>query len=106
MKLMNFRRFDPDYPGKGLERGGKDEAVVWNLYFQSRTELRQVSDAIRSNISTDITATIPTTNSDEEVEAQEGHLLTRVHRYRERHPGIVKRKKESVLKVDGALVCS
>jgi hypothetical protein len=24
---MNFRRFDPSYEGKGLERGGKDEGV-------------------------------------------------------------------------------
>lgn len=32
MKLMNFRRFDPEYHGKGLQRGNRDEAVVWNLY--------------------------------------------------------------------------
>ena len=31
MKLMNFRRFDPSYEGKGLERGGKDDEVVWGF---------------------------------------------------------------------------
>ena len=48
MKLMNFRRFDPSYEGKGLERGGKDEEVVWNLYSSNPSELRELTASIKS----------------------------------------------------------
>ena len=30
MKMMNIRRFDPDYTGIGMQRGNKDEEAVWN----------------------------------------------------------------------------
>ena len=30
MKLMNIRRFDPNYEGTGLQRGNKNEEIVWN----------------------------------------------------------------------------
>ena len=53
MKLMNLRRFDPEYKGKGLQRGNKDEGVVWNLYSSKPEKLRQVSDTIRSFVSSD-----------------------------------------------------
>jgi 5-methylcytosine-specific restriction enzyme A len=39
MKLMNFRRFDPNYSGKGLERGGKEDEVVWNLYANKPSQI-------------------------------------------------------------------
>ena len=39
MKLMNFRRLDPGYKGKGLERGNRDEEVIWSLYYSRRDEL-------------------------------------------------------------------
>ena len=35
---------------------------------------------------------------DDDYEGREGKLLTRVHKYRERDPKIVKKKKEQVLK--------
>jgi 5-methylcytosine-specific restriction protein A len=48
MKLMNFPRFDPSYEGKGLERGGKDEEVVWNLYSSNPNQLRELTASIKS----------------------------------------------------------
>ena len=53
MKLMNLRRFDPDYEGTGLQRGNKDEEVVWNLYSSKPDKLRKISDTIRSLVSSD-----------------------------------------------------
>jgi 5-methylcytosine-specific restriction protein A len=53
MKLMNFRRFDPDYGGTGFQRGGKDEEVVWNRYSSKPDELRKISDTIQSLVSSD-----------------------------------------------------
>ena len=53
MKLMNFRRFDPEYQGQGLSRGNKDELLVWNRFAPEREELLKVCDAIRNLVSSD-----------------------------------------------------
>jgi len=105
MKLMNFRRFDPDYEGKGLERGNKDEEVVWNLYYSQPDDLRKISDTIRSLVSSDTPIPPKEIISDDEEEGEEGQILTRIHRYRERNTKLVKRKKERVLKENGTLSC-
>ena len=103
MKLMNFRRLDPTYDGKGLERGNKDEEAVWDLYYSRRDELRKVADAIRSFVSLD---EVPSTESTADYyEGEEGRVLTRIHRYRERDTGLVRRKKEITMKECGTLVC-
>ena len=103
MKLMNFLRFDPEYKGVGLTRGNKDERVVWDLYSSNGAELRKVSAAIRSFVSSN--EVIPAIDSGEEEESQEGQILTRVHKLRERDRGLVRRKKESVLKKRSSLSC-
>jgi 5-methylcytosine-specific restriction enzyme A len=105
MKLMNFRRFDPDYEGKGLERGNKDEEVVWNLYSSNLGELRVVSENIRSLVTSDVPLPPREVISDDEEEGQEGQILTRTHRFRERDTKLVKRKKERVLRDEGTLIC-
>lgn len=105
MKLMNFRRFDPDFEGKGLERGNKDEGVVWNLYSSKRNELRKVSDAIRDLVSSDTPLPPKEVMFDDEEECNEGQVLTRTHRVRERNTRIIKRKKDQVLQQKGTLSC-
>jgi 5-methylcytosine-specific restriction protein A len=105
MKLMNFRRFDPDYEGTGLQRGNKDEEVVWNLYYSQPDDLRKISDTIRSLVSSDTPIPPKEIISDDEEEGEEGQILTRTHRYRERNTKLVKRKKERVLKEQGTLSC-
>ena len=105
MKLMNFRRFDPDYEGAGLERGGKDEEVVWNLYASKPDELRKIADTIRSFVSSDSHIPPKEVISDEEEEGEEGQILTRTHRYRERDAKLIKRKKERFLREHGSLSC-
>ena len=103
MKLMNFRRLDPEYEGKGLERGNKDEEVVWNRYYSRREELRRIAGAIHSFA---LSKAIPTTElTEDNYEGEEGQLLTRVHRNRERDGRLVKRKKEIVLRELERLVC-
>jgi 5-methylcytosine-specific restriction enzyme A len=106
MKLMNFRRFDPNYEGKGLERGGKEDEVVWNHYSQIPAELHKLADTIRSFIESGTPVVPPTPYPEyEESEGEEGALLTRTHQYRERNTKIIKRKKEQVLQEKGQLSC-
>jgi predicted HNH restriction endonuclease len=105
MKMMNFRRFDPEYTASGkvgLTRGNKDEEEVWREFAHDKERLRKVASAIRQAI------TLPSNeglSEDEIVEAEEGRLLTRLHRTRERSRRLVERRKLRALKEHGHLRC-
>lgn len=105
MKLMNFCRLDPSYEGKGLERGGKDEEVVWNLYASNPEQLYDLTESIKSLVLSDDPVPPVEIMGDDEEEGEEGQILTRTHRYRERNTKLVKRKKHSVLQENGTLSC-
>ena len=105
MKLMNFRRFDPNSNGKGLERGGKQEEVVWNLYADHKDELAKAANAIRQHVSVDLLEVASSGIDDEFQEADEGRILTRVHTSRERSGKIVEKKKSLFFKEHGATFC-
>ena len=112
MKLMNFRRFDPEYlaeggsPG-GLTRGNKEEGVIWSEFIGDPERLALVASAIRTSTQ----ATVPGSGAEEsgdeglEVDAEEGRLLTRLHKTRERNRSIVRRKKQDALDQFGRLQC-
>lgn len=109
MKMMNFRRFDPKYTkdGKvGLTRGNKDEEVVWNEFTTNLERLRSVALAIRSTIEKYINNyELEDTDEPDIQEAEEGRILTRLHRIRERKRELVDTKKKAVLKEYGRLSC-
>lgn len=105
MKLMNFRRFDPSYSGVGLEHGNKDEEVVWNLYANDREKLSKLASYISDLAQNDdATKDLPELIEDEE-EGNEGQLLSRVHRYRERDRTLIKKKKGKFLTEYSRLYC-
>ncbi len=103
MKLCNFLRFDPNYSGKGLQAGGKLEEEIWNEFAGNRTKLAQIAASIRENAQYISRPQIGDIPDDEEF--QEGKVLTRLHKFRERSPSITKKKKESVLNQKGKLLC-
>lgn len=109
MKLMNFRSYDPEYTkdGKvGLTRGNKDEKVVWNEFASDPERLFLTASAIRSAIekpSDDLDLSGP--EEPEIQEAEEGRVLTRLHRFRERDRKLVEAKKKEALKKHGRLSC-
>ena len=103
MKLMNFRRFDPSYVGVGLSHGSKDEQIVWDLYANSPEELAQVAEQIMT-VTKDEPLSLPAL-SEEEEESNEGQLLSRLHRYRERDRSLVTKKKSKFLQVHSRLFC-
>ena len=108
MKVMNFRRFDPHYTErgkKGLQRGGKLELEVWNDFAAKVVELPEVAKSIRL-AATDGAVPVASEEEDEEVaEAEEGRILTRIHRARERNRELVAAKKAAALKTHGSLKC-
>ncbi|MFY9953934.1 HNH endonuclease [Bradyrhizobium sp.] len=108
MKVMNFRRFDPTYISqgkKGLQRGGKLEEDVWRDFAADPHKLSETANAIRLIVNK---GEIPEASEEEDeefAEAEEGRILTRIHRSRERSRKLVENKKASVVKANGHLKC-
>ncbi len=109
MKMMNFRRFDPEYTksGKvGLTRGNKDEVNVWTEFSADLARLAGVCKAISSTVRDHLTdSELVDTDDPNFVEAEEGRVLTRLHRVRERSRKLVKEAKAAALKKHGRLFC-
>lgn len=111
MKLMNFRRFDPNYTAEGkvgLTRGGHEEEIVWREFAEHPDRCRQVAAAIRAGVAAAGEAVIGGTEADitdEFEDATEGRLLAVTHLRRERNRKLVERKKAQVLKRHGSLQC-
>lgn len=104
MKLMNFRRVDPEASGGGLQRGNADEAVVWDLYAGDPGTLAAVSNAIRAAVASDGALVPFEGDDDDDYEAPEGRLLTRLHKTYERDRKVVTKRKAQALKA-GNLRC-
>ena len=108
MKMMNFRRFDPAVvaSGKvGLQRGGKDEEAVWREFADDRERLARVAAILRATIALPAADQPPPFDDDETAEAEEGRILTRLHRTRERSRKLVDDRKRKALDATGALKC-
>lgn len=108
MKMMNFRRFDPKYinEGKvGLKSGNKNDKVVWDNFANDPERLKIAATDIRSSITTYTSGELRGIDEPEIVEAEEGRVLTRLHRYRERSPILAKKFKKKMLEKHGKLAC-
>jgi|SRR6516164_5113177 len=108
MKVMNFRRFDPVYIAqgkKGLQRGNQLEEEVWNNFANHPEKLAMAAKAIRLVVTTGQIPAATVDDDDEVAEAEEGRILTRLHRSRERSHELIEKKKASVFKLHGCLKC-
>jgi 5-methylcytosine-specific restriction protein A len=76
-----------------LKAGGRLEEEIWHEFSDDRENLRKLSQAI-INLSPEVPR--PTEYEDEEFE--EGRVLTKLHKIRERSPSVSKKKKAEVLK--------
>lgn len=109
MKMMNFRRFDPQFRQSGrvgLTRGNKDEEVVWQEFSGDPDKLAAVVAAIRSTFEhVEVEGRDLGTEEPGITEAPEGKLLTRLHRTRERSRKLVYERKKLASKQHGRLFC-
>jgi len=110
MKMMNFRRFDPTYTAQGrvgLRRGNRDEGVVWRLFADDPKRLSEVSQAIRAYLVDQYATSTYLVEEEPEIQdAEEGRILTRVHRQRERSRKLVEQVKAMALTKFGCLACA
>ncbi|MEP7247191.1 MAG: HNH endonuclease [Gammaproteobacteria bacterium] len=110
MKLMNFRRLDPQYTsgGKtGLVRGAKEEEEVWKQFAGDPRRCRKIARAITASLDEpeDFADSQNDYIVDDFVEAPEGRLLSRRHVTRERNRKLVEQKKRRVMQTSGKLEC-
>ena len=102
MTLNTFIRYDSLHKGVGL-RGAKLAQDVWNDFAENPKKLAAVANAIKTNYIGIAAVDDPTEEEDEE--AEEGRLLTRLHRIRERNVDLINKKKRRILREKGALLC-
>jgi 5-methylcytosine-specific restriction enzyme A len=108
MKLMNFRRLDPQFPqAKGLEHGGRAERDIWDEFAHNQEKCSQAALTIKNAIAAlesedDAEADL---GLDDLMDAEEGRAVTRLHRLRERSRKLIARKKQQVLRREGRLAC-
>jgi hypothetical protein len=48
LKLANFAALDPSYRRKGMDRGGRRDAEIWELYSSDSSALHEAVDRIRA----------------------------------------------------------
>ena len=102
MKLGNFQALDPAYAGVGLRSGSHEGESIWDEFHNQPELLNKLAESIRAGSITQEAET----PEDGEDEAQEGRILTRIHRSRERNQKLVaKRKAQRRTECDGALKC-
>lgn len=105
MKLMNFRRLDPDVQAagrKGLVRGAKGEEAVWNAFAHDQAALSVAAAAIRLAVEDEAVALA---EPDDAYEADESAVVLKLHRSRERDRKLIERKKAQALAATGKLTC-
>ena len=110
MKLMNFRRFDPQYTSggrRGLVRGAKAEENVWREFADDPQRCHEVAQAIISSIERpEASESLFEAEIETELEeAPEGRLLTRIHLCRERNRKLVEAKRKKAMTANGRLAC-
>jgi 5-methylcytosine-specific restriction protein A len=109
MKLANIQSIDPAYTQtgkKGLPGGGRGDGAVWTDFADRPAELRQTALAIRAAVDTGHVLDRGENDTDDgEDEAQEGRILTQIHKRRERSKKLIALKKKNVLKQTGKLSC-
>jgi 5-methylcytosine-specific restriction protein A len=104
MKLCNFLSLDPQYQGSGLQRRGKTEETIWTEFSKNPERCRQEAEVIRTFVQSDIELQELAAEDDNEG-VEEGSVLTKIHKRRERSQQIVKKCKDKFLKEHGRLFC-
>jgi 5-methylcytosine-specific restriction protein A len=106
MKLCNFLTRDPDYHGKGLERGGHLEQEVWDEFVDNRELLGSVATAIRKGYKSEVASTLGRLDRSEEDEFPEAKVLCLLNRARGQSAGLVREAKALARRPHGCLACA
>src|SRR5262249_33523083 len=93
LKVSNFVAIDPDAETRGMSRGGRGDQIVFDEFWDDQGRLEQTAQAIRANLGEIEPDPNPPEDEDGDEGAEEGQILTRVHKSRERNRRLRERKK-------------
>lgn len=96
LKLANFRSIDPNDPATGMSSVGKGDREVWKEFSNDLSRLSAIVTAIKTAVETDMP--LPNNREEGEEAAEEGRILYRLHRTRERDRSLIQRKKKQAAK--------
>jgi 5-methylcytosine-specific restriction enzyme A len=109
LKLSNFLALDPNYHGKGMERGSKLDEIVFNEFMNDKQRLSDLATEIRKVANNQpLKEKIYTIEDDEQTKmdsVMEGQVIYKLHKLRERDTDIVKYKKRQAFSLLGHLEC-
>jgi len=103
-KLQNFVAIDPDRATTGFSHSGRGDQDAWDEFAAEPARLHEVALAIRANLGA-LSPKDAEADDPEVTQAEEGAILTRTHRRRERSTKLRKAKKKKVIETTGRLAC-
>ena len=109
LKLSNFLAIDPSYKGKGMQSHSKLDEKVFKEFESDTTRLHKIASRLRE-VSNDLELAnqlylISEDKEDDLIEVNEGAVIYKLHKFRERDTSIIKKKKESEFQKLGKLPC-
>lgn len=105
MKLSNFLSIDPEYLGKGLASASSLDKAIFMEFDSNREQLKILSTQIKLLINDSKTVKELYKFKEDTHEVNEGGVIYRLHKIRERNNAIITKKKQEVFKITGALAC-
>ena len=109
LKMSNFLALDPKYHGRGMSSYSKLDKKIFDEFYNDRQRLIKISNAIKGIAQNEkLNSELKYIENDEESIldfVQEGQVLYRLHKYRERNSKIVNFKKKDILQKTGELRC-
>ncbi len=109
LKLSNFKHFDPDYQGKGMDGGSDLDEKIFFEFYRNREKLKEIATEIKTVADdSNLKSMILSIEDDDHIRNDgvlEGVILYKLHKVRERDRSIVRDKKKSILLKTGRLSC-
>lgn len=107
LKMMNLRAFDPQYTqqGKvGMTRSSKLDKAIWDEFSGDAAAVRREAQLIRDAVNLGNSGAIPNKAEPEPIEAEEGGIVLKLHKRRERDRKLIKAKLQAAAAV-AAMSC-
>lgn len=107
LKMMNLRAFDPEYTqqGKvGMTRSSKLDKAIWDEFSGDTAKVHSEAKLIREAIKLGNSEALRATREPGEIEAEEGGIVLKLHKRRERDRKLVKAKLEAAKSI-GQVSC-
>jgi len=109
LKLSNFLALDDNYKGSGMTGWSKLDKELFHKFQHKPEELKTIAIEIKRVVGDDDLRKKIYLIEDDEVtdtdSVEEGHILYKLHKYRERNRKIVAQKKKEAMSQHGKLAC-